>query len=268
MAFLPLPPAFPTLMRRLLLLPLLAAVPFITAGCTASYPALDEAERQALAQERDSLRVAASDAEAYADSLATLRNNLEQSRRRPGTDTPPTVERPAERPPPPPPVERPRVPEPRVPVPPARDPGIREPDGPAMGTVGAMPTNGSRANAAYADSMLVDDLFEPASATISVVGKAILDRLAYEIGRLPETARVRVEGHADSTPPGASLRDRYPTNWEFAAARAAAVARYLSEKGLNENRFEVVSFGATRPVAPNDTPQNRSRNRRIVVLAG
>ena len=249
-------------MRRLLLLSLLATAPFVTAGCAASYPALDEAERQAMGRERDSLRVAAGDAEAYADSLATLRNNLDQARRRPAVETPPTerpVERPVERP-----ADRPpaRVPTPAVVVPPARDPGIREPDGPAM------PTNGSRAAAAYADSMLVDDLFDPASATISTVGKAILDRLAYEIGRLPETARVRVEGHADSTVPGASLRDRFPTNWELAAARAAAVARYLSEKGIAENRFEVVSFGSTRPVAPNDTPQNRSRNRRIVVLAG
>lgn len=244
-------------MRRLFFLPVLAVVSVAMTGCAASYPALDEAERAAMARERDSLQVAAATAASTADSLVTVLNNVDQARRRP----PIVDERPAERPPAP----RPATPAPRpatTPVPPARDPGIREPDGPAM------PDGGRRAGIAYADSMLVDDLFTPATATLSDIGKAILDRLAYEIARLPESARVRVEGHADSTPPGPTIRERFPTNWELAAARAAAVARYLAEKGIVETRLEVVSFGATRPVAPNDTPQNRSRNRRIVVLAG
>ncbi len=263
-------PIFPIPMRRLLFLPVLAAASVVSSGCAASYPALDEAERAAMSRERDSLQVAATTAEATADSLVTVLNNVDQARRRPGiavVDERP-AERPADRPAP-----RPMTPAPRpatTPVPPARDPGIREPDGPPTGSANgpAMPDGGRRVGIAYADSMLVDDLFTPATATLSDVGKAILDRLAYEISRLPETARVRVEGHADATPPGPTIRERFPTNWELAAARAAAVARYLSEKGLAETRLEVVSFGSTRPIAPNDTPQNRSRNRRIVVLAG
>lgn len=111
-----------------------------------------------------------------------------------------------------------------------------------------------------------DELFAPASADITEAGAARL----VEVGRnLPhsESRMIRVEGHSDSVPVGPGLIDRYPSNWELSAARAAAVARFLMDRnGLNADRFEVVGFGDTRPVASNQTNDGRSRNRRVSIL--
>ena len=124
-----------------------------------------------------------------------------------------------------------------------------------------------RPDVAFADTLYADELFAPASANLTGDGEALLDRVAYELGRAAPDRRVRVEGHGDATPPGPTIRDRYPSNWELSSARAAAVVRYLVGRGMAENRFEVVGLAATRTVAPDDTPAGRARNRRIVVVA-
>lgn len=112
------------------------------------------------------------------------------------------------------------------------------------------------------DTLLADELFEPASATISPQGAERLDALAAALG---PSGRLRVEGHADSSPIGPSLRARFDSNWELAAGRAAAVARYLIATGMDADRFDVVSRGETDPAASNATRAGRAQNRRIVV---
>ncbi len=115
------------------------------------------------------------------------------------------------------------------------------------------------------ETLRADDLFEPASATLSTGGIAALDALATDLKRQPGSASFRVEGHADTAPIGPSLRERFPSNWELAAQRAAAVARYLISTGLDADRFAVASRGDTQPVAPNATAEGRAENRRVVV---
>ncbi len=112
-----------------------------------------------------------------------------------------------------------------------------------------------------------DSLFEPASATLSAPGMARLDGLAAALRQHPEATRFRVEGHADASPVGPSLREKFPSNWELAAQRAAAAVRYLVAAGLDAARFEVASRGDVEPIAPNTTAEGRARNRRIVVYA-
>ncbi len=112
------------------------------------------------------------------------------------------------------------------------------------------------------DTLYADELFEPASATLSSNGTALLDRVRRDLG---SSGRIRVEGHADGSPIGPSLRARFDSNWELAAGRAAAVARYLIGGGMDSDRFDVVSRGDTAPLGSNATPQSRARNRRIVV---
>lgn len=119
---------------------------------------------------------------------------------------------------------------------------------------------------AFADTLYVDELFAPASANLTPTGTAILDRVAYEISRLNASAPVRVEGHGDPTPPGPTIRDRYPSNFELSSARASAVARYFVERGVAERRLHVVGYAGNRPVATNDTPQGRATNRRVVIV--
>ena len=119
---------------------------------------------------------------------------------------------------------------------------------------------------AFADTLFADELFAPASAELTETGMAILDRAAYELARYSATANVRVEGHGDPTPPGPTIRDRYPSNFELSGARASAVARYLMTRDIAERRLTVVAHAANKPVATNDTPQGRALNRRVVIV--
>ena len=45
--------------------------------------------------------------------------------------------------------------------------------------------------------------------------------------------------------------------------RAAAVMKYLTDKGLAAARLTAVGYGDTKSLVPNDTPENMQRNRRI-----
>jgi chemotaxis protein MotB len=103
-------------------------------------------------------------------------------------------------------------------------------------------------------------LFPSGSAQLSVQGKDVLARVAGHLKQLPD--RVEVQGHTDNVPIATAI---YPSNWELAAARATGVVRWLEAQGLEARRLSGVSFGEQHPVAPNDTPEGRSRNRRIEI---
>jgi chemotaxis protein MotB len=74
---------------------------------------------------------------------------------------------------------------------------------------------------------------------------------------------VRVEGFTDNLPIKTSS---FPSNWELSAARAAAVIRVLAMEGVDPRRLAAVGYGEYQPVARNDTPEGRNRNRRVVLL--
>lgn len=104
-----------------------------------------------------------------------------------------------------------------------------------------------------------DVLFASGTADIAPEIYTYLDEM---IGILSETDyMVRIEGHTDSVPISTS---RFPSNWELSTARAVNVIRYFQEHGRVEaRRLEAVGFGEFRPVATNDTDENRARNRRV-----
>jgi chemotaxis protein MotB len=103
-------------------------------------------------------------------------------------------------------------------------------------------------------------LFPSGSAQLSVQGKDVIARVAGHLKQLPD--RVEVQGHTDDVPIATAI---YPSNWELAAARATGVVRWLEAQGLEPRRLSGVSFGEQHPVAPNDTPEGRARNRRIEI---
>lgn len=111
---------------------------------------------------------------------------------------------------------------------------------------------------------LVDDLFIPASADLLESGLALIDSVIVKASSLPEESIIKVAAYSDNTVPGASLKDRYPSNWELSAARAASIARYIVAKHeIPADRIEVVSYGDSRPVFDNNTARGRKLNRRI-----
>ncbi len=104
-------------------------------------------------------------------------------------------------------------------------------------------------------------LFEEGSAALKPAAEDVLSKIAGSLRALPYP--VIVEGHTDDVPPGRKLR--YASNWELSAARAFSVIEFFTEKGLPAERFSALGRAANRPVAPNDAPEGRARNRRIEI---
>jgi outer membrane protein OmpA-like peptidoglycan-associated protein len=69
------------------------------------------------------------------------------------------------------------------------------------------------------------------------------------------TLRVEIAGHTDSD--GSELY-----NLRLSQARAQAVVDYLVSRGISPDRLVARGYGESRPVAPNDTPENKQKNRR------
>jgi chemotaxis protein MotB len=106
-------------------------------------------------------------------------------------------------------------------------------------------------------------LFASGSAALDKSGAEVLQRVGEQLKQ--NNYQIVVTGHTDNKPIGAGLVKRYPTNWELAGARAASVVRLFADSGLATSRLLAVSMGETRPVAPNDTPEGRAKNRRIEI---
>ncbi len=98
--------------------------------------------------------------------------------------------------------------------------------------------------------------FEPGSAEPRAGYERVLERAAALIRLYPE-APVRIEGHTDSV--GPAERNRL-----LSLQRARRVRQLLAEHyGIDSRRIEVLGVGEARPIASNDTPEGRARNRRI-----
>jgi chemotaxis protein MotB len=108
-------------------------------------------------------------------------------------------------------------------------------------------------------------LFESGSAEILPQGHRVLDRVATALEGGDET--IRIEGHADIVPIGPELKKKYFSNWELSTARSSSVARFFMDNhGIEPTRMEAVGFSKYRPIAPNDTEENRQRNRRVEIV--
>jgi chemotaxis protein MotB len=76
-----------------------------------------------------------------------------------------------------------------------------------------------------------------------------------------------VEGYTDSKKILEEYQEKWPSNWELGAFRAAAVVRYLTnDLNLDARRFAVVSYGPFRPFESNDTPEGRAANRVVQIV--
>jgi chemotaxis protein MotB len=108
-------------------------------------------------------------------------------------------------------------------------------------------------------------LFKTGRADIQPAGQAVLEKLAAVLKDTDDM--IRIEGHTDNVPISDRLRDKYFSNWELSGARAASVVRFFQDKGgIPPLRLEPVGFGEYRPVAPNDTADNKQRNRRVEII--
>lgn len=110
-------------------------------------------------------------------------------------------------------------------------------------------------------------LFGSGSDQIGANGGPELDKLAEAIIELEQEIPseinwvLRIDGHTDNVP--LSGLGRLRTNWHLSAARAISVVQYLVSKGASPGRLVAAGFGEFQPIDLDDTPQARTRNRRI-----
>ena len=104
-------------------------------------------------------------------------------------------------------------------------------------------------------------LFDLGKAELKPGAKKTLNRVISLLKKYPYN--IQVEGHTDNLP---IHTERFHSNWELSAARAISVIKYLHQNGIPQERLSALGYGEYRPVAPNDTPEHRSLNRRIEIL--
>ncbi len=104
--------------------------------------------------------------------------------------------------------------------------------------------------------------FMPGEADVLLSSGPVLNTIAGIIQKYPDF-RVEIDGHTDNVP---IMTPRYPSNWELSVARAASVLKYfITNHAIDPSRLSVRGNAHHKPVAPNDTPENRSRNRRVEI---
>ena len=102
-------------------------------------------------------------------------------------------------------------------------------------------------------------LFDFDRADVRPDATATLDKVAQVVG-FYTGAQVEIGGHTDDVG-----TDQY--NQGLSERRANAVRDHLvTVNGIAADRFVVKAYGASKPVAPNDSPENRQRNRRVEVV--
>lgn len=105
-----------------------------------------------------------------------------------------------------------------------------------------------------------DGLFEPASATLAPRVLPLMARIGEAVARVKGSVLVR--GHSDDRPIRSA---RFPSNWHLSQARADSVAAVLAPQ-LGGAHIETEGRAESEPIASNDTPEGRARNRRVEII--
>lgn len=102
--------------------------------------------------------------------------------------------------------------------------------------------------------------FASGSAVVKPTGQEVLKKVGAAMADFPDKV-IRVVGHTDNVP----LRGRM-TNWELSVMRATSVVRFLEDHcGIDPRRLVAAGRGEYQPVAANDSPDGRQKNRRIEI---
>lgn len=106
-------------------------------------------------------------------------------------------------------------------------------------------------------------LFDSGSAVVKQEAIPALDA----IGRVLASSanHLTIEGHTDSDPMIPSLQ--FPDNWMLSEGRARGVMRFFAElNGIPWTQLSIAGYAETRPVASNDTPAGKAKNRRVDIV--
>jgi chemotaxis protein MotB len=105
-------------------------------------------------------------------------------------------------------------------------------------------------------------LFDSGQADVKQSAMPALAAVTSVIRKIPNS--IIIEGHTDSVP---IKNSRYSSNWELSTARALSVLSYmLKDSSLSPERFSLAGYAEFRPLAPNETPGGRDKNRRVDIV--
>lgn len=107
--------------------------------------------------------------------------------------------------------------------------------------------------------------FDSGRATLKPGGKEVLKKVGEALKGY-DNKIIRVVGHTDNVQIAKALQDTFPTNWELSVARATTVVRFLQDAGIPPERMMASGRSEYDPVASNDTPEGRQKNRRIEIM--
>ena len=106
-------------------------------------------------------------------------------------------------------------------------------------------------------------LFKSGSYNVTDNAYTVLEKIAKVINGQPQM-EVMIEGHTDTTP---IKRDLIQDNWDLSALRATSITRILQYKyGVKPERLIAAGRSQYIPLGPNDTAENKSKNRRTKII--
>lgn len=108
-------------------------------------------------------------------------------------------------------------------------------------------------------------LFAEGQAVLEPQSLTVLRAVAQHLSKEP--FNLEITGHTDNIPIRNSV---FASNWELSAMRATSVVRLLAENGIAPARLFAIGREASQPIASNQTPEGRARNRRVelMILSG
>jgi len=98
--------------------------------------------------------------------------------------------------------------------------------------------------------------FEFGSYNLTKQAYDILDQIYIILQNNPSWTSMTISGHTDNIGPKS-------VNQKLSEARAQAAKDYLVKKGIPESKIKAVGYGEDKPIASNDTPAGRQKNRRV-----
>ncbi len=114
-------------------------------------------------------------------------------------------------------------------------------------------------------TMVESILFDSGKADVKPEGLETLKKVAEVLAKTAGQ-EIIVAGYTDNVGISGRLAKTYPTNWELSAARAISVVKILVADGVDPGLLSAAGFGEYRPVAANDTPEGRAKNRRMEII--
>lgn len=111
-------------------------------------------------------------------------------------------------------------------------------------------------------SLASSTFFDPGSYKLKLSSLGALDSFFNEFKN--RDSRIIVEGHTDNIP---IKNGKVESNWELSSLRATSVVRYLIKyHNFSSGMITAAAYADTKPIADNDTDENRQKNRRIDIL--